>query len=71
METIETIDQNTRRPITWNVDAVTDAGPQVTSRYGWTHSLAISKPKGRRVYVIWAVIEDNVVIRHSSPKVMF
>lgn len=69
--TVSTIDQNTRREITWNVDYCAEAGTGVAS-YGWTHSLGLSRPKGRRSYFAHAEIDEaGTVVRVSNPVKVF
>lgn len=70
-ETFTTTDQNTRREITWNVDFVQEAGPNVEEQYGWTHFMGVSRPKGRRSYSVWVKVVDGKVARHSNPVVSF
>lgn len=72
IKTVETIDQNTRRTITWNVDVVMDnEGTQIQAQYGWTHSLGLSRPKGRRSYIAHAVIVGGEVTKLSTPVKVF
>jgi hypothetical protein len=68
--TVSTIDQNTRREITWNVDYCAEVGPNV-ARLGWTHTLGLSRPKGRRIYTACATIEGGSVVRVSTPVKVF
>lgn len=72
-ETVTTIDQNTRREITWNVDFVQEEdGTLESSENGWTHFLSVSRPKGRRSYGMFVRMnEAGEIIRHSNPTVMF
>lgn len=70
LETLTTIDQNTRRPITWNIDYVGECGPNV-GRYGWTHCYGVSRPRGRRSYMIHVELVGDVVVRHSQPVKVF
>lgn len=72
-ESIITIDQNTRREITWNVDLVIDEADTLeAAENGWTHTLAVSRPKGRRSYVMFVRMNDEgQILRHSTPKAAF
>lgn len=72
-ETVTTIDQNTRREITWNVDFVQEQeGTVESAENGWTHFLGVSRPKGRRSYVMFVRMNaDGQVLRHSTPQVVF
>ena len=63
LTTITTTDQNTRRPIIWNVDHMAER-----SECGWTHQLMVSRPKGRSTYIVWVAIEAGEIVKHSNPK---
>lgn len=68
LPTVTIVDQNTNRPVIWNIDHAVEAGPNVTRLYGWTHALMISRPKGRRIYAIDAEIIGDVIVRHNAPR---
>lgn len=71
LDTITLTDQNTGRPVTWNVEASSEHGPNVRSRYGWTHTVMVSRPKGRRVYAMDVELVGDVVVRNNQPRKMF
>lgn len=71
LDTVTTVDQNTGRPVVWNVEHVTAHGDNTRGAYGYTHVLAVSRPKGRRVYALHVEMIGDVVVRHSTPTVMF
>lgn len=71
LETLTTADQNTGRQITWNVNYVHENGPNVRREYGWTHTLGVSRPKGRRGYAVDVELIGDVVVRHNTPRVAF
>lgn len=71
LSTITITDKNTLRPITWNVDHVMSAGENVARLYGWTHAIAISRPKGRRSFLIHAELIGDVIVRHTDPVKVF
>jgi len=68
LDTITTKDQNTGRQITWNVGHAAEIDP--AKSYGWTHTIMVSRPKGRAVYVMHAELIGDVIVRHSNPRKM-
>lgn len=64
--TLTTTDQNTLRPITWNVESVSEM-----SIYGWTHQYLVTRPQGRSTYVIDVTLIGDVVVKHSNARKIF
>jgi hypothetical protein len=67
LPTMITKDQNTGRDITWQITFSQAAGPATQDRYGWTHVLGLSRTKGRRAYMVHAVVIGDVIVKHSAP----
>lgn len=63
LATITTTDQNTRRPIVWTIESAREQAYK-----GWTHSLLLTRPKGRSTYVMDVEMIGDVVVRHSSAR---
>lgn len=71
LDTLNLTDQNTGRQVAWVVEASSEHGPNVRSRYGWTHTYMVRRPAGRRAYAVDVELVGDVVVRHNSPRKMF
>jgi hypothetical protein len=58
------IDTNTGR--TWGIVSVTELGAKA-SQFGWTHSLVVMAPAGRKYHTCYATLDGGTVIRMSAP----
>lgn len=47
------------------IEATTEAGEHV-SAYGWTHLVALRRPRGRKLFSAFAVIDGGEIVRLSS-----
>ena len=54
---------------TFAIEATTAAGPNI-GRYGWTHMVCLRRPKGRKLFSAFAVIENGEIARLSSVSTM-
>ncbi len=64
--TVTLTDQNTLRPVTYNVEHVKVCTP--SERYPWTHQLVMTRPRGRKAYVMDCVFVGDVLVKHNTPR---
>jgi hypothetical protein len=66
LTTVTLTDQNTGRPVTYNVDWAKECSP--SERYPWTHQLVMTRPAGRKAYVMDCVFVGDVLVKHTNPR---
>jgi len=64
--TVTLTDPQTLRPVHYNVDFVKQLTP--TERSPWTHQIVMTRPRGRKAYIVDVVVIGDVIVKHTRPR---